>query len=179
MKIKLYKEQISSINDLFNQFCSKLNKKLDNYENIQNVLNLNCKNMNKDINDFLNGNFKNKMNSLINKFNYKKLTTLIYNINKNENKIKLFDNEFVKNNKDNYYLIIEDKSINICEYYYSDNETINKNKKLKVRLIEKNLITNMSYMFSDCKSLSSISGVPNWNTNNVTSMSYKQRKYYF
>ena len=138
LKINQYKEQINTLNHLFNEFCNNLNNELDNYiklyniiiillsnlnnyENIKNILNLNYQNMNTDINNFLNENFKNKMKYLINKFSYKREYTLIYYINTNENKVKLFDNRFVKNKKDNYYLIIENKKINLCEYYNVNN----------------------------------------------------------
>ena len=47
--------------------------------------------MNKDINNFLSLNIKNKMKYLINKYNYKREYNLIYNIKNNENNIKLFD----------------------------------------------------------------------------------------
>ena len=39
---------------------------------------------------------------------------IIYNIENKEN-IELFGNEFVEKNKDNYYLIIDNKKINLCE----------------------------------------------------------------
>ena len=85
-------------------------------------------------------------------------------------KIRLFGNEFVKNNKDNYYLIIENKKINLCEFYNLKYES--KNNYLKVKLIQKNNVTNMSYMFWHCSSLSSLPDISKWNTNNVTNMSY-------
>ena len=90
--------------------------------------------------------------------------------NKSDNKIKLFDENFVKKNKDNYYLIINNKKINLCEYYLKNNK--NKTKDLKVILIKKNNnVIDMSKMFYECSSLSSLYGISKWNINNVTDMS--------
>jgi len=123
-------------------------------------------NLIKDINIFLKDDIKNRFKYLINKF-YLSESSLKYKID--DKKIKLFGNEFVKNNKDNYYLIIDNKIINLCEYYNVKNEKIN---KLIVKLIQKNFIKNMSYMFRDCESLLSLPDISKWNTNNVTDMSY-------
>ena len=94
---------------------------------------------------------------------------MIYDNNKYENKIKIFDEEFVKNNKDNYYMIIENKIMNIEEYYWINKE--NKMKNLKIVLLKRNNVIDMSYMFCECSSLSSLPDISKWNTNNVTNMS--------
>ena len=95
---------------------------------------------------------------------------IIYNINdkdKKKGKIRIFGNEFVKNNK------------NICKIEYEDNiyglseefniKNINKNK-LEIKLKGINNITNMSCLFNDCNSLSNISNITKWNTINVVNM---------
>ena len=40
--------------------------------------------------------------------------TIIYNIDKNKNHIYIFGEDFVKNNKNNCYLIINGKKIKLC-----------------------------------------------------------------
>ena len=112
----------------------------------------------KDINIFLKDDIKSRLKYLINKFDLS--TTLIYKID-NDKKIRLFGNEFVKNNKDNYYLIIDNKKIYLCEYYNVKNEKMN---KLIVKLIQKNNVKNMSNMFYNCKSLSSLPDISKLNT---------------
>ena len=187
-KIKVYKEQIDTINYIFNSINQDLKKELDNYnilynkmlilldnlnnyQNIKNMLNMNYQNnFVKDIDNFLNENLVYKISYLIKKCGYLGETILTYNINKNDNKIKLFGEEFVKNNKDNFNLIIDNKKINLSEYYYLDNA--NNNNELRVILLEKNIITNMSYMFYKCSSLSSLFNISKWNTINVIDMSY-------
>ncbi len=59
---------------------------------------------------------------------------IIQNINKKENIIQLFGNEFFENNKDNCYLLIEGNKYNLT-------------------LFEMKPINNMSYMFYGCDSL--------------------------
>ena len=43
--------------------------------------------------------------------------TVIYNINKNLNKIRIFDINFVKNNKNKCYLLINGQKNELSEYY--------------------------------------------------------------
>jgi hypothetical protein len=42
---------------------------------------------------------------------------IIYNINKNYSAIKLFDEIFIKNNKDKLFLLINNKIVDLCENY--------------------------------------------------------------
>ena len=92
--------------------------------------------------------------------------TIIYNIDGNE--IKLFDDNFVKNNKDNFYLLIEGKKENLCSKW-----KINKTDKelLIIKLIEIKTITDMSNMFSYCISLKNLPDIYKWDTKNVIDMS--------
>ncbi len=69
----------------------------------------------KDINIFLKEDIKGKLKYLANKF-YLSESTLIYEVY-DDKKIKLFEKGFVENNKDNCYLIIDNKKMNLCEYY--------------------------------------------------------------
>ena len=95
---------------------------------------------------------------------------IIYKINKNEKSVKILGSKFVENNKDNCFLLINNKKNEICEYYNLDKE---ENKSyLIIKLIEKKYITNMSYMFEGCSSLLSLPDISKWNTNDVTNMSY-------
>ena len=43
--------------------------------------------------------------------------TIIYNIKKNRDKIKLFGDEFVYNNKNNCFLLIDNKQYKLCEFF--------------------------------------------------------------
>ena len=184
--INKYKEEINKLNELFGEFIMEKNKDLENmnklyetlinilnnlsnYENIKNILNLKIDNINKNTNEFLSENLKNKMKYLLKIFIiYINESVLIYDIHKNDTKIRLFGKEFVKNNKNNYFLIIDNKKINLCENYTINNEY--NIDTLKVKLIEKSKVTNLSYMFSYCSNLSSISDVSKWDTNKIKDM---------
>ena len=94
---------------------------------------------------------------------------IIYDIGY-DNIIKLFGKNFVNNNKNNCYLLINMKKFELCE-------TIRiKDKKnlttLEIKLIETKPFTNMSYMFHECYSLKSLPDISEWDTRNVTDMSY-------
>ena len=90
--------------------------------------------------------------------------TITYNINENE--IKLFGEDFVKNNKDNCYLLIEGKKENLCSKW-----EINDKRLLEIKLIEIKTITDMSNMFSYCISLKNLPDIYKWDTKNITNMS--------
>ena len=83
---------------------------------------------------------------------------IIYDIN-NQNNIRIFGSNFLKNNKNKCKMIINNKEYKITnEYKVKSND----NSKLQI----------MSYMFSGCSSLSSLPDISKWNTNNVRNMSY-------
>ena len=99
--------------------------------------------------------------SIIN-INYKKFYTFEDNIN-------IFGSEFVKNNKNNCKMIIDNKEYDLEEKFNIKNCN---NNILNIKLKGIDNITNMSYMFKWCSSLSSLPDISKWNTDNVTNMSY-------
>ena len=84
-------------------------------------------------------------------------------------KIKLFGNNFFKNNKNKCHLIINGKKVELCEFYEEEN-TIQKDKIINIQLIINEELTDLSFMFSDCSSLLKISDISKWNTKSVTRM---------
>ena len=85
---------------------------------------------------------------------------ILYNIEENnskDNKIKLFSHEFVKRNKDNCSLMINDKKMELCEYYKYDK--VKEKGILEVLFIEEKTMTDISYMFNGCTYLYSISKI--------------------
>ena len=81
----------------------------------------------------------------------------------------LFGKNFIKNNKENCYIKIGDKELELCEYF-----ELNKNSKkdLVIKLIEKDnkRITDMSYMFYE-SNLLSISEKSIWKIDKVNNLS--------
>ena len=92
----------------------------------------------------------------------------------NNNNIRILGDEFVKNNKDNCYLIINNKEMmelqkDINIMYINDNSNL---YTFDIKLIKIKKITDMSYMFKDCSSLISVSDLSNWVTPDITNISY-------
>ena len=110
--------------------------------------------------------------------------SLIYYINKNDEKICIFGEKFVKNNKNNCYLLIDGKQHVLCKDIKLNENQKNKDT-IEIDLIEKRTIINMSYMFENVfnpnsfwSSLSGnksmffkITNISEWDTKNVTDMS--------
>ena len=137
-------------------------KKIRNYIMLQNIneINNNILEEIKDINDNINEN--NKINNILNiydKMVNKDITeiNIIYDIDKRDKEnekdiIKIFGDDFVKNNKNKCKMIIENEEYELeGEYNIKDY----KNNKLEIKLKGIDNITNMSCMFSGCSSLSS------------------------
>ena len=123
--------------------------------------------------------FKVKINENTNK-NYEKIEKIKnYEINNEINikykieddtiKIKLFGEEFVKNNKDDFKIILEDKEQELCSELDITEKMKNK-KILEIKLKQYNIVYNLSNMFEGCKQLISISELSNLNTTEVINM---------
>ena len=181
-----YNSQIQKLNNLFTNFivnikqnnndCMKIYDYLSkylyksiNYESAISIDNFKVNNYLENINKLLNQNTKTKIKYLFDLYtNLKNELTIIYCAN-NKKKIRLFGENFVKNNKNNCFLIINNKKKDLCEYY---NFEKNNEEILLVKLIETKTISDMSFMFSKCESLSFIPNFSNWNTDEVKDMKY-------
>ena len=95
-----------------------------------------------------------------------------------DNLIDLFGEQFVNNNKENCFLIIKDKimdlnqSIKLTDIF--DNIPNNYPIKLNVQLIERKskIMTNLSYMFYSISTITSKSNFDGYDSSNITSLSY-------
>ena len=117
-----------------------------------------------------------------------------YKIGK-EDKIRIFGDTFVKNNKSNFHMKINGKNYELNSFYKIKNEKENEifNIKLKqiknvtnlssmfeecfalielpdISKLDTNKVIDMSYMFSKCINLSSLPDISKWDTKNVTNM---------
>jgi len=157
----------------------KINIKNKNHEilmNINNIYNNNEKVI-KDIDGIINEN--QIENKIINIYNiYEKMTTKNENIDEiimkykigKENKIRIFGDTFVKNNKDNFKMIINDDIYELNSFYNIKNEKENEILHIKLKQIKD--INNISYMFNGCSSLIELHDISKLNTSNVTDISY-------
>ena len=86
------------------------------------------------------------------------------------NKIKIFGDNFVKNNKNVCKLFINEEEYELCSYL--DKKEIKSNgDTFKIILKGINNSKDLSGMFEDCSSLLSLPDISNWNTSEVTNMS--------
>ena len=116
------------------------------------------------LNEFYNI-FKNKK---INETKESDTLTIIYRIN-GEDKIKLFDKEFIDNNKQ-CKIIIDDKEQEICDYLDITKLNYSPNKKsLTIKLKNIDRINDYYCMFLECKSLYSLPDISKLNTKNAKS----------
>ena len=98
--------------------------------------------------------------------------TLIYDCKdcKEGEKIKLFGEQFVKNNKDKCKIIYDNNSYDLTDYFVLTK--IPKSQTLKITLIGIKNITNISGIFSFNYKIMSAPDIHQWNTNQITDMSY-------
>ena len=155
--------------------------KFINYKMIQNMKSINIE---ETINDI---NLINKNDNIINQFHdimnltqrmkYADELTFVYKVKSEYNNVKIFNEEFVKNNKDNCSIIIDGKNQELSEHI-NINEKMRKKGYLEIKLKGNKTITNMSHMFcrgikeDDRMLLWQIPDISKWNTTNVTDMSY-------
>ena len=102
------------------------------------------------------------------KMNLNDEITIIYKIN-GESNIKIFDDTFVNNNKNNCKIIYKNQEYELTELFKVENI---KNNKLEIKLKNINNIDSMKAMFYECKSLLSLPDISKWNTKNIKDMSF-------
>ena len=93
--------------------------------------------------------FKYAIKEFIKEYNKAKTTneiTMKYKIGK-EDKLRIFGDTFVKNNKSNFQMIINDKNYELDSFYKLNNEKENDILKIKLKQIKN--ATNLSLMFSE------------------------------
>ena len=96
---------------------------------------------------------------------------IFYQIKDNQKKLKLFGDNFVKNNRNNCEIIIDGNKYELRNYINIENfNHKNESKIFKIQLTGIKSITDMSYMFHKCNNLSSVSYLSQINTSKVTSM---------
>ena len=209
-KIKNFKEEILNIVDLYNKIILD-DEGLEDLKEIDKVNNNfvkfdkqkekpNLKEKEDKINKVKKGNFmKSKISINANEHSQKILSNKIRIIYKHhQSRIRIFGDDFVKNNKNNCYLSLEGKQKELCSDLLYDQFKKN-NDYLEIKLSITKPFTNiscmfkgcssleclpdifnmdtrdikdMSHLFEHCTSLKSLSGISSWDTSNVVNMSY-------
>ena len=171
-------KQVYNTIDTYYDLCDTCINRFDlrhkNYQLEVNLNNLDKFNqyMLKDIENVLNAKkLEQKFKLLYNlgeKMGASKNITIKYKT-ENKKKIRIFGDEFVKNNKNNCKFIFNDDEYELDSFLDLKDNTID-NDLLEIKLKELNDITDLSYMFNDCSSLVSLSDVSIWNNRNIINL---------
>ena len=158
--------------DIINNYDD--NNKNRNYETIYNLNHFKYNIYIRELNEIISySSIKDKIKNIFNIYNKMNIDeiNIIYKIEEKDKAIKLFDKNFVENNKNNCKLIINGKEKELKEMY---NFGLFNTKKdlLEIKLKGITNITNLSNMFEGCSSLSSLADISKWNTSNVKRMDY-------
>ena len=179
--IELYYEINKNITD-------NINNKNRNYELLFNIININDNNIHDDIKNIINEkdiniqfnnimkiydimnskNQNNDINNTTNKENKleddkkpKDEILIKYLIKKDDDKINIFGENFVKNNKDKCKYMFENKEYELTKEF--DLTNYNKsNKILEIKLNGIYKVIDMSYLFHDCGSLMEVPDISDW-----------------
>ena len=158
---------------LYNNIINNYDLKNKNYElliNTNNISNYN-KIIIKDINEIINENkIENKMKYLYDI--YDKMITINeivikYKIGK-ENRIRVFGDTFVENNKSNFKMVIDNKDYEIDSFYNVENKR--ESDILEIKLKQINNVTNLSFMFNECISLIELPDISKLDTSDINTM---------
>ena len=84
-----------------------------------------------------------------------------------EKKIRLFGDLFVKNNKDNYVLIINGKKYELMSFLNLEGMYLKKGEIIEIKLKQIKNTLDISFMFSECRSLINISNTSKWKVDNI------------
>ena len=172
-KLNNFKENINNFYQIYTDVIKNVDNKNRNYSLLNNIFEISNNDIIKDIKNITEEkNSKEKFNLILEiSNNYYEIPksdeiTLIYKINNNDKLIKIFDEEFVINNKDICKMIYKDKEMNLKEHFDPSGE----DEKLVIKLKGINKITNANKMFYECSNLESIPDIEKWNLCNVIEM---------
>ena len=148
-----------------------------NYKLIENINKKENGNKIKDRNTLSIKKYLKKNNNSINKLNKDEI--IIRYKNYYFRSLKLFDWEFVKNNKNHCKILLDNKELDLVDtlpiqYNYDYNYIYNReltNKYVEIKLKGMENVTDMSYMFYKCKDLLSVSNISDLDTSKVKNMS--------
>jgi len=149
-KLQEIKVNIDYFYDINKDILKSLNKNI-NYEILYNFNKINKSEIINDINYIINNKDNNIQNlfNIYNKMNNKYNDEININYIIGNDRVKLFDEHFIKNNKNNCKIIIEDNEYELLEEF-NTNKLRKKDKILQIKLKGIQNITNTSYMFREC-----------------------------
>ena len=183
-KLKIVNESLKALKKMVHDIGHNYDPQKRNFIILNNINNFRYDFVLNDLNNINNDkDIKSKFNKIIEL--YEKIVFLdeiniTYDLNEENiksNKIKIFGEKFVENNKNNCKIIYKDKPYDLSVFFnINKNNDANENQfnenilsiKLKMDI---NKITNLSNMFNQCIQLKSFSDISKINTINITDIS--------
>ena len=166
------KENINNFYNIYIDLIKNIENKNRNYQILNNILEICNNDVIKDITTIVEEtDSKNKFNLILDiskkyEIPHKDEITIIYKINNNDKKVKIFDSEFIRNNKKYCKIIYNNKEMDLKEYFDVEDNY----EKLAIKLIGINKITNANKMFYECPNLESIPNINEWNLTKIVEM---------
>ena len=174
-RLNLVKENMKSFyelyyNIIFNYEEPRINyeilKNLDEIRNNQEILEtLETVNNEKDIIK----KFK-YMHEMYSEMIYKNEVTMVYSLSQHQTELKIFGEEFVKNNIERCKMILDGKEQELKSIVPAKPFHDKLRDKIKVKLIDINKVVDMSFIFHECKNLYSCNDLNKWKTTKIKDM---------
>ena len=95
-----------------------------------------------------------------------------YKPDKDKEKLRIFGEKFVDNNKNKCRIIYKNKEYNLCEFIDDIDNDYKSKDIISIKLKDYNNIKEMSHMFSDCSELSSLPNIFKLNMTNIKDMNH-------
>ena len=171
-KLNLFIDYIEQYYNFFTNLNNNYNIKSKNYYSTININNMNdyiekiIKDIEKIINEIKNENKFSYINKICEKMIINNVITLKYKIKNNE-KIRIFGDFFVKNNKNNYQLIVNEKKCELSSFLKIEDIGKKEGDIIEIKLKQIKTAIDISFMFSECKTLINIEDISNWKTDNI------------
>lgn len=148
---------------------------LGNYDNNEDNTNIN---LNLNLNNIINKSSKLRSargggGSNTKREGHQNIMTIKYSASDDvpKGEIRLFGKEFVRNNKENCIIFVDNEKKELCEFFTYTQDEIDDNL-LEVKLLETKPIQDMSYMFANCEALSLLPDFHKWDVSQVREMRY-------
>ena len=168
-KLTAYKENINKFYAIYTDIIKNVDTNNINYEILSNLNEINNNQVIKDIKNIVKEkNIRKKIDLILDICDKKEILscdeiTLIYKINNEDKRIKIFGDDFVKNNKNICRIIFKKKKYELESFF----EVQDNKEELIIKLRGINNITNATEMFFYCDQLISLPDINKWNLINV------------
>ena len=115
-----------------------------------------------------------EIKNILMKKEFENIGTIIYNLDKTKDKIRIFGKGFVSKYKKICKIIINKKEIEVTEFYSYNKKAIKNddNLTLEIKIKINQDVTSFYSLFKECSNLVSLSDISEWDTSEITDMTY-------